>query len=294
MAGSGAGDDRSDARALAREAAARLAAAGVADPDRDAELLLLHVLGTSRERLHADPGCPVDLAAAEAYRGLVERRAARVPIQHLLGAQEFWSLAFEVTPDVLIPRPETEHLIEAFLELPTGETPLVVDLGTGSGILAVVAARERPGARVIATDVSRAALAVAERNAARHGVAARLEFVAGDLYAALDGLGLERRVDVILSNPPYVGEADLAALAPEVRDHEPRSALTPGPDGLAAHRRIAAGAPAFVAPGGHLIVEIGLGQSAAARALYEAAGFEVLAIRPDLAGIDRILTARRR
>ncbi len=294
MAGAGVGNGPADARALALEAVTRLAAAGVADPERDAELLLLHVFGTSRARLHADPGGPVDAAAAGAYRGLVERRAARVPIQHLLGTQEFWSLSFEVTADVLIPRPETEHLIEAFLDLPAGETPLIVDLGTGSGILAVVAARERPGARVIATDVSRAALAVAERNAARHGVTSRLRFVSGDLYAALAGLGLEQRVDVLLSNPPYIGDADLAGLAPEVRDHEPRAALTPGPDGLAAHRRIAAGAPAFLAPGGHLIVEIGLGQSAAARALYEAAGFEVLAIRPDLAGIDRILTARRR
>ena len=294
MAASGGGDGRLDARTLARDAVARLAAAGVADPGRDAELLLLHVLGTTRARLHADPGRPIGDATARDYRELVARRAARVPIQHLTGTQEFWSLPFEVTPDVLIPRPETEHLIEAFLALPGPEAPLLVDLGPGSGILAIVAARERPAARVIATDLSPAALVVAARNAARHGVSGRITFAAGDLYAALAGRDLEGRVDVILANPPYIAEADLDRLAPDVRDHEPRAALRPGRDGLSAHRRIARGAPEFLKPGGHLAVEIGLGQAAAARTLYEAAGFEVLAIRPDLAGIERILTARRR
>lgn len=294
MAGPGGGDDRLDARTLARDAVARLVAAGVPDPGRDAELLLLHVLGTTRARLHADPGRPVEAGAARVFQEMVARRAARVPIQHLTGTQEFWSLPFEVTPDVLIPRPETEHLIEAFLALPGPEAPLVVDLGTGSGILAIVAARERPAARVFATDLSPAALVLAARNAARHGVSERTTFAGGDLYAALAGHGLEGRVDVILANPPYIPEADLEGLAPEVRDHEPRAALSPGPDGLAAHRRIARGAPEFLKPGGHLVVEIGLGQAAAARTLYDAAGFEVLAIRPDLAGIERILTARRR
>lgn len=294
MAGPGGGEGRLDARTLAADAVARLAAAGVDDPGRDAELLLLHVLGTTRARLHADPEQPVGDAAARVYRDLVARRVARVPIQHLTGTQEFWSLPFEVTPDVLIPRPETEHLIEAFLALSGPEAPLVVDLGTGSGILAIVAARERPAARVFATDLSPAALVVAARNASRHGVSERITFAQGDLYAPLAGRGLEGRVDVILANPPYIAEADLECLAPEVRDHEPRAALSPGPDGLAAHRRIARGAPEFLKPGGHLAVEIGLGQAAAARALYEAAGLEVLATRPDLAGIERILTARRR
>ena len=282
------------ARALAREAAARLAAAGVPDPESDAELLLRHVLSTGRAALHRDPERPVDAMAAAAYRALVTRRAARTPIQHLTGVQEFWSLAFEVTPDVLIPRPETEHLVEAFLAIPVGASPRVVELGTGSGCLAVVAALERPGAAVVATDTSRAALEVAARNATRHGVAARIRFVEGDLLLPLRGLGLAGGVDVLLSNPPYIPDGDLAGLEPEVRDHEPLTALTPGPDGLAAHRRIATGAPEFLRPGGHLVVEIGLGQAAAARSLYEEAGFEVLAIRPDLAGIERVVVARRR
>jgi release factor glutamine methyltransferase len=296
MAGSDgrAGASPEAARALAAEAAGRLADAGVADPPRDAELLLLHVTGLTRARLHADPEQLIEPAAAAVYRGLVTIRVARVPIQHLTGVQEFWSLPFEVTPDVLIPRPETEHLIEAFLAIPARPSSVVLDLGTGSGCLAVVAARERPGARVIATDVSRGALAVAARNAARHGVADRIRFVEGDLFAPLAALGIEGRVDALLSNPPYIPEADLAGLLPEVRDHEPRAALTPGPDGLLAHRRLARGAPAFLAPGGHAVVEIGQGQAAAARALYESAGLEVTAVRRDLAGIERILTARRR
>src|SRR5258705_176078 len=274
-----------DARSLVAEATAILTAAAVAEPGRDAELLLIHLLGTTRASLHADPGRPVGAAAATAYRALVARRAARVPVQHLTGLQEFWSLPFEVTPDVLIPRPETEHLIESFLALPAGSSPLVADLGTGSGCLAVVAARERPDAQVVATDASAAALAVAARNAARHGVADRIRFLEGDLFAPLEAAGFAERVDVLLSNPPYIPEADLAGLAPEVRDHEPRAALSPGPDGLAVHRRLAAGAPGFLKPGGHLVVEIGLGQGGPAGALYEAAGFELLSVRPDLAGI---------
>lgn len=289
----GAGAAATDARALVAEATALLAAAGVAEPGRDAEFLLAHLLATTRARLHAGATRPIPPETAVAFRDLVRRRAARVPIQHLTGRQEFWSLPFEVTPDVLIPRPETEHLIEAYLALTLGAAPVVLDLGTGSGCLAVVAALERPAAQVTATDLSRAALAVARRNAERHGVADRIRFLAGDLFAPVEEAGLAGRVDVLLGNPPYIGEADLSGLEPEVRDHEPRAALTPGADGLALHRRIARGAPSVLAPGGHLIVEIGLGQAGEARVLYDAAGLEVLSIRPDLAGIERVLLARR-
>jgi len=280
------------AGALAREAERVLAAAGVADPVRDAAILLALAAGTSRERLHAHPESPVDAGARERYRELVARRAARVPLQHLTGVQEFWSLPFRVTPAVLIPRPETEHLIEALLRLPLPPQPVVVDLGTGSGCLAVVAARLLPDARVVATDISSEALAVARDNAARHGLGDRMRFLEGDLFAALDGSGLEGVVDLLITNPPYVPAADLDGLAPEVRDHEPAHALTPGPDGLALHRRIAAGAGGVLAPGGRLLAEIGFGQEAGARDLYAAAGLAVEAVHPDLAGIARVVQAR--
>lgn len=283
------------AAALVGEAGDLLAAAGVPDPSRDAELLLAHVLGTARFRLHVDPDRDVGPPDEERFRELVARRAGREPLQYLLGRQEFWSLPFKVTPAVLIPRPETEHLIEALLRLPLPPEPLLLDLGTGSGCLAVAAARELPLSRVVATDISGEALAVARHNAIRNGVGSRVTFLRGDLLAPLR----ERRpggpFDAILSNPPYVGERDLPGLPPEIRDHEPRPALTPGPDALAAHRRIAAGAAARLRPGGHLIVEIGFGQEEALLRLYGAApGLGPCQVLPDLAGIPRVLASRAR
>ena len=285
----------STAAALVDEASALLASGGLADPWRDTEVLLAHVLGVTRASLQARPDREVPQPDEGRFRGLVSRRAAREPLQHLTGRQEFWSLPFRVTPAVLIPRPETEHLVEALLRLPLPREPLLLDLGTGSGCLAVAAARERPGARVLATDISEEALVVARENAALNGVASRLTFLAGDLFAPLEGRGFERALDAILSNPPYIGERDLADLPPEVRDHEPRLALSPGPDALAAHRRIASGATAWLRPGGHLIVEIGFGQEDALRGVYgQAPGLEMGEVRPDLAGIPRVLTCRAR
>jgi len=278
---------------LAREGSDALRSAGIPTPAQDAEVLLAHLLGVPRALLHADPAGPVGTDLASRYRTLVARRAARVPLQHLTGFQEFWSLRFEVTPEVLIPRPETEHLIEVLLRVARAADSLVLDIGTGSGCLAVVAAREIRGAVVHATDLSPGALAVARRNAAAHGVADRVTFHEGSLFEPLRGKGLEGRAAAILSNPPYLGETELAGLEPEVRMHEPREALSPGPDALAVHRRIAAEAAAFLAPGGHLIVEIGQGQEVAARALYGGAGgIEVVQVVPDLAGIPRVLVAR--
>jgi release factor glutamine methyltransferase len=285
-------DRRITAGALAREAEIALAAAGVADPVRDAETLLALASGLQRERLHAHPDEAVGDDARARFRALVARRAARAPLQHITGTQEFWSLTFRVTPAVLIPRPETEHLIETLLRLPLPPAPLVVDLGTGSGCLAVVTARVLPAARIVATDIAAGALDVARDNAARHGVAERIVFLEGDLFAALDGRGLEGGVDLLISNPPYIAASDLDGLAPEVRDHEPRQALTPGPDGLAVHRRIAAGAGRLLRPGGRLLAEIGFGQEEAARVLYAGGGLAIEAIRPDLAGIPRVLQAR--
>jgi len=222
----------------------------------------------------------------------VARRAAREPLQYLTGVQEFWSLTFRVTPAVLIPRPETEGLVEAFLRLNRAPDPIVLDIGTGSGCLAVVAALEIPAAHGYASDVSGEALEVARRNAAAHGVAGRIDFRPGDLFEPFRGAGLDGRVDFILTNPPYVGEADLPGLMPEVRDHEPRAALLGGPDGLEAHRRLARESPEFLKPGGHLLAEIGLGQETALRALYAVQPrLDLVAFQPDLAGIPRVLIA---
>ena len=280
------------AASLAREGSVVLERAGIPNAGQDAELILSHVLGIERSRLHSRPDAPVDAGHADRYRRLVERRAARVPLQHLTGRQEFWSLAFRVTPDVLIPRPETELLIETFIELNRRPDPLLIDAGTGSGCIAVAAAHEIAGARIHAVDCSAAALEVARSNAADHNVADRIIFGRGDLFEPLRDRNLEGRIDFILSNPPYVGEADLDGLQPEVRDHEPREALTPGTDALAFHRRLAADSIPFLRPGGFLLAEFGLGQEEALRELYAGVGgWDVRNVRADLAGIPRVLVA---
>ena len=250
-------------------------------------------MGVDRAHLHARPEEAVEEMDAARYRELVERRATRVPLQHLTGVQEFWSLPFHVSPAVLIPRPESEHLIEAFLGVNDRPNPLVLDIGTGSGCLAVAAAHEAPGALVHATDISEGALMLARLNASDNDVGGRIAFYHGDLFEPLRGRGLEGKVDVILCNPPYVSEAELAGLEPEVRDHEPRAALSPGPDGVAVHRRLAREAPAFLRPGGHLIAEFGAGQEEALREIYGPL-LEIVEIRTDLAGIPRVLVARRK
>jgi release factor glutamine methyltransferase len=242
---------------------------------------------------------PVEGPAEARYRDLVARRAARHPLQYLTGVQEFWSLSFKVTPAVLIPRPETEGLIEAFLRLCESADPVVLDIGTGSGCLAVTVAREIPRARVFAGDLSEEALGVARENAAAHGVAARIEFRRGDLFGPFRGSGpgpdLSARADFILTNPPYLGDGEFPALMPEVRDHEPRAALSAGPDPLAVHRRLARECGDFLRPGGYLIAEMGLGQEAALRALYGGQPrLEVTAVHADLAGIPRVLVVRAR
>lgn len=291
-----------DAAALAREAAARLRASGVPDPDRDAELLLLHVLGLDRAALHARPDRPVPPESAGRYGDLVQRRARREPLQYLTGVQEFWSLPFRVTPAVLIPRPESEGIVEALLALPHpagAGRPRLLDLGTGSGCLAIAAARALPAAQVVAVDSSAGALEVARDNARRLGVEDRVRFALGDLAAALPRGGAHvpeggpQRFDAVLSNPPYIAEADLVTLAPEVREYEPRAALTPGPDPLSVHRRILAEAPDLLGPGGWLLVEIGAGQEEAVRGLYASQDRIALqSIRPDLAGIPRVVIGR--
>lgn len=262
---------------------ARLEAAGIAGAARDARWLLAEAMGVDPGRISVMGPDPVGEAAA-AFEAMLARRAAREPVAHILGRRLFWGRTFRVTPEVLDPRPETECVVAAALEGPVAR---LLDLGTGSGALAVTLLAERPEARGVATDLSAAALDVAAGNATRHGVAERLELRQADWAAGLDG-----GFDLVVSNPPYLAEAEMAEIAPEVA-REPRLALTPGGDGLAAYRAIAAAAPGLLAPGGRLVLEIGAGQGAAVSDLLLGAGLDAVAVRPDLDGRDRVVTAHR-
>lgn len=255
---------------------------------RDAELLLLHVIGASRTVLFTDGNLPIDAAKMAVYRDLVERRAAGEPIQYILGEQEFYGLPLWVTPAVLIPRPETELLVEAALARLPADRPLrLVDVGTGSGAIAIVIARHLPLARMTALDISPTALEVARANATRHDLAGRIRFVESDLLGALDGTD---RIDAVLSNPPYVPEADRSTLHRQVRDHEPASALFAGSDGLNLYRRLIPQAAAAIKPGGLLAMEIGYGQRQAVTGLLQ--GWEAVQVLNDLQGISRVIVAR--
>jgi release factor glutamine methyltransferase len=275
------------AAALLAEGSRQLAGAGASgtDPRFDAAVLLAYVLGTPRARLSSHPELAVDAAAAAHYRRLLLRRAGGEPVAYLTGRREFWSLELTVTPAVLVPRPETELLVERALALGPAATARVADLGTGSGAVALALASERPAWQVIATDVSLEALAVARANAAALGLR-RVDFRHGDWYAALQGESL----DLIASNPPYVAANDAALLTLQ---HEPRRALTPGNDALASLRTLVRGAPQHLHPEGWLLLEHGLAQAAAVRAELVLAGFRHVRSHPDLAGHERITEGQR-
>jgi release factor glutamine methyltransferase len=253
----------------------------------DAQVLLAHVLGRDRTWLAAHATDVVPRAEAETFFALAKRRREGEPIAHLTGVREFWGLPLAVSPAVLIPRPETEAVVElALARLPLDRGLAVLDLGTGSGAIALAIARERPRAQVVATDASAGALAVARANARRLGIA-NVEFVEADWFA---GIGATR-FDLIAANPPYVEAHDPHLNEGDLR-FEPRAALTPGGDGLGALRIIAGGARAFLASGGTLVVEHGYDQSDAVRALFSDAGFtDIVAVR-DLAGIPRVVAGR--
>lgn len=258
-------------------------------PRWDAERLLRHVLGWTRARLVADELAPVTDEATVALERLVSRRASREPLQHILGLQEFWRHEFEVSPDALIPRPETELLVEESLRLLEGlETPRVVDVGTGTGCIALSLAAERPDARVLGVEISSRALALARRNAARLELVHRVAWFAADLLAATRP---GPTFDLVVSNPPYAPRHGALGLQPEVRDHEPATALYGGDDGLEVHRRLVSQVPARLRPGGHLALEIGFGQEDAVRGLCEAAGLRVDRVLPDLQSIPRVVVA---
>lgn len=263
---------------------------GIASARLDAELLVAHALGLDRVRLYMDLDRPLVPAELAEIRGLVVRRRRREPVAYILGQRELWGRSFDVTPAVLVPRPETETLIEHALALPTAAAPLrALDLCTGSGCIGVTLAAERPDASVVLSDLSAAALEVARRNAEKHGVAARVELREGDLFAVL---GTDERFDLVTANPPYLAEAELATCAPDVREHEPRVALVAGPAGDELLVRLARGVRAHLAPGGHVLSEIGAGQGPRARALFEAAGLAGVEIVRDLAGLDRVVVGR--
>lgn len=261
------------------------AALGGADARRESEALLAAALRIGRATLLAHPERRIDGEALARTHAWIDRRARGEPLAYLTGEREFWSLPIRVSPAVLVPRPETEGLVACALELAGEDERAVVDLGTGSGCIAIALAHERPHWRVTATDASAAALDVARANASALRVD-RIEFLQGDWYAPLAG----RRFDLIVSNPPYVAEGDAALDDPALR-HEPRSALTPGGDGLAALRHIVDGAPQVLRPGGWIALEHGAGQARHVAALLVARGFTHVRCAPDLAGRDRVTSA---
>ena len=285
-------------RTALREAIVRLESERVPSAPLAAELLLLHVLGRDRAWIYAHPEALLDGDQWRQYFDLVARRAAGTPVQYLTGVQEFWGLEFEVTPDVLIPRPETEHVVEAALALAAArksETLRIADVGTGSGCLAVALATELPRARIFATDVSAAALRIAQRNAAKHGVSTRIEFLECNLLDAfLQEASLAAAFDLVVSNPPYVALADAASLPREVREHEPAAALFAGESGLDVYAPLIAQAEQLLAPGGALVLELGYHAADHVRVLLTAPLWRDTAIADDLAGIQRVASAIRK
>ncbi len=254
----------------------------------DANLLLLHVLKRPQAWLYAHGDAVVDADQAARFRELVARRASGEPVAYLLGYRGFWTLDLRVTPDTLIPRPETELLVEQALErLDPAADVRVADLGTGSGAIALAIATERPRARVVATDRSEAALAVAQGNAVAHGLAGRVAFRQGDWFAPLAG----ERFDLVASNPPYIADGDPHLARGDLR-HEPASALSSGADGLDAIRLLVAVAPSHLESGGWLLLEHGFDQGPAVRALLDAAGFVEVATVQDLERRDRVSLGR--
>jgi release factor glutamine methyltransferase len=261
--------------------------AGIESADIDARLLVGHVLGLSHVDLAIEAGSPVSNGAAEGIDMLAARRLAREPIARIVGFKEFWGLSLNLNDATLVPRPETETVVETALDMigPRDGAFRIADLGTGSGAILLALLGELPNATGIGTDISDEALAAARDNAGGLGLTSRAEFVLSDFGAALTG-----RFDLIVSNPPYIPSGDIATLAPEVR-RDPRRALDGGVDGLDAYRTIAGQAAGLLNPGGTLVVELGIGQQPAVTALFHAAGLAPQPARFDLAGIPRALPA---
>lgn len=263
----------------------RLRNAGVADVARDARLLLAHAMGLPPDRLTLHLADQIDPEAERRFDAAIAARVLRQPVSQITGRRMFWGRNFLVTPDVLDPRPETETLVAAALEASFAH---VLDLGTGTGCILVTLLHERPGSQGLGVDVSPAALTVAGANRRLHGMEDRMLLRLGSWFDPVD-----QSFDLIVANPPYIAADEMPDLAPEVRDHEPLIALTPGGDGLDAYRRIAAGAPGHLKPGGRLIVEIGLTQAAEVSSLFAAAGLRAIELRQDMDRRDRVVVAMK-
>ena len=266
---------------------------GIDDAEADARLLVAHALGLDRAALTANSERVLTADENNAIEALAARRLAHEPVSRIVGMKEFWSLALQVTGDVLVPRPDTETVVELALDLidraGLRTEPLrILDIGTGTGAIALALLKELPKATATLTDISAAALAVARANAETHMMNTRCAFTVCDIADGIDG-----PFDLIVSNPPYIAHGDIAGLAPEVREHDPMLALDGGGDGLDAYRAIARCAPRLLAPGGHLVVELGIGQEAPVRALLTEAGLTAGKVRADLAGIARALAAQK-
>jgi len=300
--------DRS-VRSLLKQGIGQLREACVPSFTLTAELLLLHAANRDRAWLYAHPEELLSAEITNHYFALIQRRAGGEPTQHLTGKQEFWGLEFEVTPDVLIPRPETEHLIEVALdrlalrELRAGRSPrltgsglTLVDVGTGSGCIAIALAKELPEATVYATDISAVALDVARRNAARLGYSDRIHFRESNLLEEFSAAGMRRAplsFDLIVCNPPYVGRRTAEKLAREVREHEPEVALYGGEEGYEFYAELVAQSHEFLMPGGLLVLELGYDSLPAVQPLFDPSRWTNVSVTNDLAGIPRVLAAER-
>jgi len=277
--------------ALLRRGTAILEAAAIEAARPEAEWLLASLIGVDRAALHLDPARRLSTPTVARYLGLLDRRAAREPLQYLLGWEDFHGVRLTVTPDVLVPRPETEGLVEWAIEvLGSLAEPVAADLGTGSGAIACAVAHALPRAEVLAVEVSAGALAVASRNVRQLGLSTRVHLLAGDLFGPLGSIAAS--LDLVVANPPYLPSAVLPSLPPEVSRHEPRAALDGGPDGLAIIRRIISGAPPVLKPGGWLLMEIGDEQAGPVASLMAAEGFARIRARRDLNGVERYIGGR--
>jgi release factor glutamine methyltransferase len=296
-----------DARTAFKTGIARLRDADVASYTLAAELLLLHVVGRDRTWLYAHPEDKITAEQEQRFMSLLARRAAGEPTQYLTGKQEFWGLEFEVTPDVLIPRPETEHVIEVALDrlalreiragrkqTLSGDGLRIADIGTGSGCIAVSLAKDLPGARLVATDISPEALKVAQRNAARHSFADQIEFIRANLLEGVSSpTTAAPRFDLIASNPPYIGRRQGPTLQREVRDHEPEVALYGGEEGYELYADLITQSAVHLVPGGIGVFELGHDSLPAVQPLFETPEWTRVGVTNDLAGIPRVIAAEK-
>jgi len=262
------------------------------NPDLEAKLLLLEVTSIPEEQFYTSPDNKLSSAEERRFDKLVSKRLTGYPLAYITGVKEFWSIPFRVSPGILIPRPETELIVEKVLELSLRENETIVDIGTGCGNIAVSLAKEIPKARIVATDTAQKALRMAELNASRQRIS-NIIFTRGSLFSALPRLGLEGKCDFIVSNPPYVTEEEWAKLDIEIRDHEPKRALVAGRSGLEVINKLIQGAPPYLKPGGCLLVEIGIGQRDKALSFFDSSSvWEKVNFFKDLNGVSRVVMGK--